>query len=745
MTTLEPPISARPERRTSRGIRAIPRRRRILDRWNRGLIAVGGQAVIALILAMLVFLVIEAWPLARSPALGPARTLSGADTSALVFADPHLTHVASVTEGGSLRVLRLADGAVVLSKPLLGALAGATVQRVFPRRPGGPILTSTRDGRLVAVALSFDVHFLDNQRVVTPRLRAPRTVRIDPTGAPIASAAVRSSDEATTWVAQLASGEIVVQRTTYEENLFTGERTGASERTRLGGELDVTCWSISPDQRSLYAGTRNGELAWWQLAEGGEPVEILDAGAPVTAMTLLKGGRTLAVGRSDGTLSNYFRIRHGLDERLTRVRDLEPLSSPVRELAASGRDRSFLALGRGGDMALYYATSGRRLWAGRSPLEGATAAALTPKGDAALFGAPGRIASLTLDVPHPEVSWRTYFGRLWYEGAAKAEAVWQSTGGSDDFEAKLSLLPLIFGTLKGTIYSLLLAVPIAILAAMYTSQFVHPSIQRLVKPTIEMMASLPSVVLGLVAGLWLAPRLETHFPALVALLALTPPVLVLAGWLWSRTPAGLRARAPAGSEIVWFALVLVVGWACVFAAGPSIERVAFGGDYQAWLFDTFGLRYDQRNAAVVGIAMGFAVIPIIFSIAEDAFSSVPKTLAAGSLALGANRWETVTRVVLPTASPAVFSAVMIGLGRAVGETMIVLMATGNTPIMDWSVFDGFRTLSANIAVEIPEAPDGGTLYRTLFLTALLLFGFTFVINTVAELVRGRLRKKFGRL
>jgi phosphate transport system permease protein len=157
------------------------------------------------------------------------------------------------------------------------------------------------------------------------------------------------------------------------------------------------------------------------------------------------------------------------------------------------------------------------------------------------------------------------------------------------------------------------------------------------------------------------------------------------------------------------------------------------------------MRYDQRNAVVVGLAMGFAVIPIIFSIAEDAFSNVPTHLTAGSLALGATRWQTVTRVVLPTASPGIFSAIMIGLGRAVGETMIVLMATGNTPIMDWSPFNGFRTLSANIAVEIPEAPQGGTLYRTLFLAALLLFVLTFLLNTAAELVRQRLRKRYAEI
>jgi len=140
--------------------------------------------------------------------------------------------------------------------------------------------------------------------------------------------------------------------------------------------------------------------------------------------------------------------------------------------------------------------------------------------------------------------------------------------------------------------------------------------------------------------------------------------------------------------------------------------------------------------------MGFAVIPIIFTICEDSISTVPESLTSASLALGANKWQTGIRVVLPTASPGIFSAIMIGFGRAIGETMIVLMATGNTPIMSMNPFNGMRTLSANIAVEIPEAPFHGTLYRVLFVSAALLFILTFLINTIAELVRQRLRKKY---
>ena len=176
-----------------------------------------------------------------------------------------------------------------------------------------------------------------------------------------------------------------------------------------------------------------------------------------------------------------------------------------------------------------------------------------------------------------------------------------------------------------------------------------------------------------------------------------------------------------------------------------VEQLLFAGNMPLWLSQEMGIDYDQRNSLVVGLAMGFAVIPTIFSISEDAVYSVPKHLTTGSLALGATTWQTMLRVILLTASPGIFSAVMIGLGRAVGETMIVVMATGNTAIMDMNIFEGFRAMSANIAVEMPETEVNSTHYRILFLGALVLFMITFFFNTIAEVVRQRLRKKYSSL
>jgi phosphate transport system permease protein len=279
----------------------------------------------------------------------------------------------------------------------------------------------------------------------------------------------------------------------------------------------------------------------------------------------------------------------------------------------------------------------------------------------------------------------------------------------------------------------------------YTAYFMQPRLRMVIKPSIEIMAALPTVILGFLAGLWLAPLIESHLIGVLLATALMPLAILVAAFVWSRLPGSLRHRVPDGWEaIIIVPVVCAVLWATMALSQP-VEQLFFGGNLPRWMAQEWGITYDQRNSLVVGIAMGFAVIPNIFSISEDAVFGVPRQLSTGSLALGATPWQTVTRVVLLTASPGIFSAIMIGLGRAVGETMIVLMSTGNTPIMDLNIFQGFRALSANIAVEMPESEVNSSHYRILFLAALVLFGVTFLFNTIAEIVRSRLRAKYGNL
>jgi phosphate transport system permease protein len=220
---------------------------------------------------------------------------------------------------------------------------------------------------------------------------------------------------------------------------------------------------------------------------------------------------------------------------------------------------------------------------------------------------------------------------------------------------------------------------------------------------------------------------------------------MLFAFFWQFVPETYQQKIPEGVDAaILIPVILLASW-FAFSISVPLEAAMFHGTLRDWFKNELGIGYDQRNALVVGIAMGFAVIPTIFSIAEDAIFSVPKHLTVGSLALGATTWQTMMKVVLLTASPGIFSAVMIGLGRAIGETMIVLMATGNTPVMDFSVFQGLRTLAANVAVEMPESEVDSTHYRVLFLAALVLFIFTFFFNTLAEVIRQRLREKYSSL
>ncbi|HCI87801.1 MAG TPA: phosphate ABC transporter permease, partial [Gammaproteobacteria bacterium] len=369
--------------------------------------------------------------------------------------------------------------------------------------------------------------------------------------------------------------------------------------------------------------------------------------------------------------------------------------------------------------------------------------ALSPRGDRLLTETDsGLLTSWSVSSPHPEISWSALWERVWYEDYAEPDYIWQSSSAGNAFEPKYSLTPLTFGTLKAAFYAMLLAAPLAVCGAIFTGYFMAPPMRRKVKPLVELMEALPTVVLGFLAGLWLAPFVETNLLGIFALIVLLPVSIIAMSAAWIFLPRSIRHSIPDGWEAAILVPVIILSGMFALWIAPPLEMLWFGGDMQAWLSNEFGLAYDQRNAMIVGFAMGFAVIPTIFSIAEDAVFTVPRQLSNGSLALGATPWQTLAKVVLPMASPGIFSALMIGMGRAVGETMIVLMATGNTPIMDINIFEGMRTLAANIAVEVPESEVGSSHYRILFLSALVLFAFTFVVNTVAELVRQRLRTRY---
>jgi phosphate transport system permease protein len=229
---------------------------------------------------------------------------------------------------------------------------------------------------------------------------------------------------------------------------------------------------------------------------------------------------------------------------------------------------------------------------------------------------------------------------------------------------KYSLLPLLIGTLKVTLIAVLIAIPLAVAAALYTSEFAPPWARETIKPCIEILAGIPSVVVG------------------------------------------------------FFCLMVVASWL----------QGAFG-----WTF--------RLNALTAGIGLSLAVIPIVYTVSEDAFSSVPQPFREGSIAMGASSWQTASRVVLPAAMPGVLAACVLGFGRAIGETMIVLMASGNAAVLSWSPVDSIRTFSATIAAELGELVQGSPHYHVLFFIGAFLFILTFVINLLGRWWVGKLQKR----
>lgn len=462
-------------------------------------------------------------------------------------------------------------------------------------------------------------------------------------------------------------------------------------------------------------------------------------------LDLLSGANSVLVTQSDGKVSQWFDVLKKGKRHFTQIRDFNSGNKAETALVLPDFYRKgFFLFDDAGRVNNFYTTSDDKILSKKIAQQPPVAAATSSNEQFLITSFQDKLSLFKVNNPHPDISITSLWKKVWYEGYPEPEFIWQSTAASNDFEAKFSLVPIAFGTLKSALFAMIFAVPISICGAIYTAYFMTPRMRRYVKPTIELMEALPTVIIGFLAGLWLAPIVELNLLNTVLFIVLLPVVILLVALLWQ----SVRKSTGLGEYQGWTALFLVpvvIGFAwLIFSYGHYFEHWLFGGDVRLFMAN-MGIDFDQRNALIVGFAMGFAVIPTIFTIAEDAIFSVPKHLSDGASALGATPWQCLTTVVLVTASPGIFSAVMMGLGRAVGETMIVLMATGNTPVMDWNIFEGMRTLSANIAIEMPESEVGSSHFRLLFLSAFLLFVFTFVVNSIAELIRQRLRDKYSAL
>ncbi len=748
---------------TSRTLSSPPprqRRRLVVDALARYTVGLGGVfviAAVALIFFYLLYIVIplfmpaDARPLANYPLPGG----SDARTAHLVMDELRevgLRH----TGDGRVFFFRPADGSLLGdSRALLPPGARATA---FSAGDSATGITAygLNDGRAVVIRSEFKVTYPNDVRVVTPHLSFPlgeAPIVVDHQQQPLTRLAVQQGEESVTLVATTGDGRLILTHITQEFSFLDDEVTLEVDHAELPApDQAVDFLLLDKEQRTVYAAGRDGWMSVYDIRDPQSPaliqrLRVVGEDLQVSALTFLTGDISLLIADSTGAINQWFPVRDETNTmRLTRIRTFDTGQGAIHSVGVEPRRKGFMAADDQGRVGIYHATAHRLLEMASVSAAPIRLVSVAPRADAFLAeDDSGHLHYWTVHNEHPEVSWSALWGKVWYESYAGPEYVWQSSSASNDFEPKFSLTPLAFGTLKAAFYAMLFAIPLAIMGAIYTAYFMAPRMRRLVKPGIEIMEALPTVILGFLAGLWLAPVVEKNMPGVFALLLFVPLGALLFAYLWRLLPSHLTQRVPEGWDAALLIPAILLSSALALWLGPYMEHAWFGGNMPEWLSHTMGISFDQRNALIVGIAMGFAVIPTIFSMTEDAIFNVPKHLRNGSLALGATQWQTLTRVVILTASPGIFAAVMIGLGRAVGETMIVLMATGNTPVLDFSLFQGMRTLSANIAVEMPESEVGSTHYRILFLAALVLFAFTFIVNTAGELVRQRLRNKYGNL
>lgn len=733
------------------------RRRNMKDSIAKYGISIGGISVIFAVLLIMFFLFYVVLPLFISPSIekGAQYPVPGGSSEKTLYygVDEYQSSAIRFTESGKLIGFTAKDGALNFEDSL--PLNGETVTAYTVVDEMEQLLAfGLSDGGVLFAKYGYDVTYPNDVRTVTPKVEYPfGDEPVEMANGAIEKMAIKAG-ESELRIAYQQAGEqtISVKEFTKVESMLSETITLEEE---FSGELTSTLktkWlMIDTSGRNLYVISETGAANFYDIVNIEEPalvqhVTLLKDSEKPTVIRFLLGDYSLMIGTDQGNVYQWFPVR---DEEnnfaLRNIRQFSVSDSPIQSIGIELARKGFAVTDEAGQFHLYHSTAERHLASQEVTTQPAGLVTIAPRADGAFVESEDVLTHFELENEHPDVSFSSLWGKVWYEGYEEPSYTWQSSAADSDFEPKFSLTPLTFGTIKAALYSMLFAVPIAILAAIYTAFFMDKATRQWVKPTVEMIEALPTVILGFLAGLWLAPYMEANLPGFFAILLVLPIGIILFGYAWSRMPEKIRLFVPVGKRAVLMIPVIVfLAWFALQLSSP-IEDSMFDGNMRQWLTASAGIDFDQRNAMVIGFAMGFALIPTIFSVTEDAIYNVPNYLVNGSLALGASGWQTLVGVVLPTASPGIFSAIMLGFGRGVGETMIVLMASGNTPLMEVNIFEGMRTLSANLAVEMAEAEVASSHYRVLFLAGLVLFIFTFVFNTLAEVVRQRMRRKYGSL
>ena len=623
---------------------------KLADQLARRSIVIGGIGTIAAVLSVCVFLFWVAWPLFLPAKVAGQKVLAQvqfADAPAHLAVDEFRTMAWTMSRHGTVRVLRL-DTGELLSEHQLGEPTPLTSWAIWD--PEGAVALGYADGTVRIGSIRFDSHFLPESEL-PPEAQTDSTTPINFDGGLLehaaegqwraskltidlgeASAAVSSSPivlldhiagpRGSTVASMSAEGTLRITSVRLRRNLGTGK----IEPRVATHDVEYESPASGPPRYLLLSGLGDQLFLAW---EGGELLrfdarqlnrvrvaESLDLvpepGRKLTALAPLLGRGTLISGDSAGRLRAWFKANTPGAETVdgamfVAAHELPSRNSAVTALAMSSRTRLVAAGHADGYVELVHVTSERRLVELRTESASSVAAvAIAPKDDELAALTRSGLSTWAIDVRHPEATLATLLLPVWYEGYPEPAHVWQSSSGTDDFEPKIGLVPLIFGTLKATFYSLLFGVPIALLAAVYASEFLTKRVRGKIKPTIELMAGLPSVVLGFLAALVLAPFVERWLPVVLTSFGTVPFVLLLGAFLWQLLPERIALRLVSW-RFLFLLATLPLGVLVAIWLAPAVEQALFDGDTQLWLDD------HQRGAAIGGWMILFLPLSAIFT------------------------------------------------------------------------------------------------------------------------------------
>ena len=600
----------------------LSRRRFWIDRITQRTVAFGGGTVMVTIALIFLYLLWVVAPIFAGASIEPRQSLPIPPAETVWFDSNETGELLfRIERGGQATFFDTTSGTAVNTTRLPGAvrtvldLPGST-----PRH-----LVTLADGTGWVLEPRYRVRFRGNQRSLEASLHFPYTRTPLAIGLPEQASRLDGwQDGNSLTLAVLNPGRLSVQ-------LYSGLDSGFAP-----AQPRTIAISVDPSFDRVFLGPRGGWITL--LAQDGRALvvalrakrrlevltetQLLPPNVEMTAATTLLGRYSLLIAGSDRSLLQWFPVQTETGTQLIAPRQFD-LGAVGRQIVPEPRRKGFAVIDDSQVLSLFHATAAKQL-ANRSLRDASPIRAhFSPRADRLLvMTADGGLYSLAVDNQHPELSFQTLWSKVWYEGYDAPRYSWQSSSADNDFEPKFSLVPLAFGTVKAALYALALAIPLAIMGAIYSAYFMAPRLRKVVKPTIETMAALPTVVLGFLAGLWLAPLIERELLTVLLYPFLLSALILLFALGLRILPARWQVRVE-GYHALMLLPVLAAAVPIANGCGTWLEQVMFDGQFRLWLAVELGLDYDQRNAFIVGIAMALAVIPTIYAIAEDAIHGVP--------------------------------------------------------------------------------------------------------------------------